>query len=254
MPLNASNYKLAPAPKLCANNWRVKWIHASKNRARSWPRAFASVELAEQQTFETALAASVDAALTVCAFPRKLPPPAPNKLAANLKNRASSCDPPWKKPRAAGRKCFPARTTGCRIGDSTGCNLPPIALANKSGDGAIEQGEHTWRTRMESDLTEAQKRAAAHASESIGASGSESAARIAQQSEQEMARLQTQATEKSDPLHRQGRRELDAQACAHSRRFPRTMGAGISSRPCIALDEIQNASGNLDKLVREILS
>jgi len=38
-PPSASNCKLVPAQKLCANNWRAKWIRASRNRARSWPRA-----------------------------------------------------------------------------------------------------------------------------------------------------------------------------------------------------------------------
>ena len=103
---------------------------------------------------------------------------------------------------------------------------------------------------MESDLTEAQKRAAARASESVEQAANEAAARIAQQSENEMNRVYAQAGEKLESLRRQAE-ELDVQAVRTLTEF-RTQWEQESARGRASLDEIQNASGNLDKLVQNI--
>ena len=51
---------------------------------------------------------------------------APNKRAINLKNRASNCVPPWKKPPGVGKKCSPDAPPA-RHPKFKGCNPPPIA-------------------------------------------------------------------------------------------------------------------------------
>jgi len=208
----------------------------------------ASVEIAEQQTFEAALSASVDAAIDRLRL-----------SAENAAARAEQARDQFEQSRQQLRATVEEATrrweevlSGRTIGAASEIQKLQSAADRLSEqiDGAIEQGEHTWRSRMESDLTEAQKRAAAHASESIEQAAQESAVRIAQQSEQEMNRVQAQAAEKLDSLRRQAE-ELGAQAVRTLAEF-RAQWEQESARGRASLGEIQNASGNLDMIVRNI--
>jgi hypothetical protein len=208
----------------------------------------ASVELAEQQTFEAALAASVDAAIDRLRLSAETAAARAEQARNQFEESRQQLRATVEEATRRWEEVLSGRTTGAA---SEIQRLQSAAdRLSQQIDGAIEQGEHTWRTRMEADLTEAQKRAAAHASESIEHAAQESAARIAQQSEQEMARVQAQATEKLDSLRRQAE-ELDAQAVRTLAEF-RAQWEQESARGRASLDEIQNASGNLDKLVRNI--
>ena len=208
----------------------------------------ASVELAEQQTFESALTASVDAAIDRLRLSAETAAARAEQARDQFEQSRQQLRATVEEATRRWEEVLSGRTTGAA---SEIQRLQSAAdRLSQQIDGAIEQGEHTWRSRMESDLTEAQKRAAAHASESVEQAAQEAAARIAQQSEQEMNRVQAQAAEKLDSLRRQAD-ELDAQAVRTLAEF-RTHWEQESARSRASLDEIQNASTNLDKLVRNI--
>ena len=208
----------------------------------------ASVELAEQQTFESALTASVDAAIDRLRLSAETAAARAEQARDQFEQSRQQLRATVEEATRRWEEVLSGRTTGAA---SEIQRLQSAAdRLSQQIDGAIEQGEHTWRSRMESDLAEAQKRAAAHASESVEQAAQEAAARIAQQSEQEMNRVQAQAAEKLDLLRRQAD-ELDAQAVRTLAEF-RTHWEQESARSRASLDEIQNASTNLDKLVRNI--
>ncbi len=208
----------------------------------------ASVELAEQQTFESALTASVDAAIDRLRLSAETAAARAEQARDQFEQSRQQLRATVEEATRRWEEVLSGRTTGAA---SEIQRLQSAAdRLSQQIDGAIEQGEHTWRSRMESDLTEAQKRAAAHASESVEQAAQEAAARIAQQSEQEMNRVQAQAAEKLDSLRRQAD-ELDAQAVRTLTEF-RAQWEQESARSRASLDEIQIASTNLDKLVRNI--
>jgi hypothetical protein len=209
---------------------------------------FASVELAEQQTFEDALSASVDAAIDRLRLSSEAATARAEQARDQFEESRQQLRATVEEATRRWEEVLSGRTTGAA---SQIERLQSAAdQLSQQIDGAIEQGEHTWRSRMESDLVEAQKRAAAHASESVEQATREAAARIAQQSEQEMNRVQAQATEQLESLRRQAE-ELDAQAVRTLAEF-RAQREQESARGRASLDEIQNASGNLDMLVRNI--
>jgi hypothetical protein len=208
----------------------------------------ASVEIAEQHTFEAALAASVDAAIDRLRLSAETAAARAEQARDQFEQSRQQLRATVEEATRRWEEVLSGRTTGAA---SEIQRLQSAAdRLSQQIDGAIEQGEHTWRSRMESDLTEAQKRAAAHASESVEQAAQEAAARIAQQSEQEMNRVQTQAAEKLDSLRKQAE-ELDAQAVRTLADF-RAQWEQESARGRASLDEIRNASGNLDKLVQNI--
>ncbi len=208
----------------------------------------ASVEIAEQQTFESALSASVDAAIDRLRLSAETAAARAEQARDQFEQSRQQLRATVEEATRRWEEVLSGRTTGAA---SEIQRLQSAAdRLSQQIEGAIEQGEHTWRSRMESDLTEAQKRAAAHASESVEQAAQEAAARIAQQSEQEMNRVQAQAAEKLDSLRRQAD-ELDAQAVRTLAEF-RAQWEQESTRGRASLDEIKNASGNLDLLVRNI--
>jgi hypothetical protein len=208
----------------------------------------AGIEVAEQQTFESALSASVDAAIDRLRLSAETAAARAEQARDQFEQSRQQLRATVEEATRRWEEVLSGRTTGAA---SEIQRLQSAAdRLTQQIDGAIEQGEHTWRSRMEADLTEAQKRAATHASESVEQAAQETAARIALQSEQEMARVQAQASEKLDSLRRQAD-ELDAQAVRTLSEF-RTQWEQESARSRASLDEIQNASGNLDKLVRNI--
>jgi hypothetical protein len=208
----------------------------------------ASVEIAEQQTFESALSASVDAAIDRLRLSAETAAARAEQARDQFEQSRQQLRATVEEATRRWEEVLSGRTTGAA---SEIQRLQSAAdRLSQQIDGAIEQGEHTWRLRMEADLTEAQKRAAAHASESVEQAAQEAAARIAQQSEQEMNRVQAQAAEKLDSLRRQAE-ELDAQAVRTLADF-RSQWEQESERGRASLDEIKNASGNLDMLVQNI--
>jgi hypothetical protein len=212
----------------------------------------AGIEVAEQQTFESALSASVDAAIDRLRLSAETAAARAEQARDQFEQSRQQLRATVEGATRRWEEVLSGRTTGAA---SEIQRLQSAAdRLSQQIDGAIEQGEHTWRSRMEADLTEAQKRAAAHASESVQQAAQEAAARItqqiSQQSEQEMARVQAQATEKLESLRRQAD-ELDAQAVRTLSEF-RAQWEQESSRGRASLDEIQNASGSLDLLVRNI--
>jgi len=208
----------------------------------------ASVEIAEQQTFESALSASVDAAIDRLRLSAETAAARAEQARDQFEQSRQQLRATVEEATRRWEEVLSGRTTGAA---SEIQRLQSAAdRLSEQIDGAIEQGEHTWRSRMEADLTDAQKRAAAHASESVEQAAREAAARIAQQSEQEMNRVQAQAAEKLDSLRRQAE-ELDAQAVRTLADF-RAQWEQESARGRASLDEIKNASGNLDLLVQNI--
>jgi hypothetical protein len=208
----------------------------------------ASVEIAEQQTFESALSASVDAAIDRLRLSAETAAARAEQARDQFEQSRQQLRATVEEATRRWEEVLSGRTSGAA---SEIQRLQSAAdRLSQQIDGAIEQGERTWRLRMEADLTEAQKRAAAHASESVEQAAQEAAARIAQQSEQEMNRVQAQAAEKLDSLRRQAE-ELDAQAVRTLADF-RAQWEQESERGRASLDEIKNASGNLDLLVRNI--
>jgi rRNA-processing protein FCF1 len=208
----------------------------------------AGVELAEQQTFEAALSASVDAAIDRLRLSAETAAARAEQAREQFEQSRQQLRITVEEATRRWEEVLSGRTTGAA---SQIERLQSAAdRLSQQIDGAIEQGEHTWRARMESDLTEAQKRAAAQASQSVEHAAREAAARIAQHSEQEMARVQAEAAEKFDALRRQAD-ELDAQAARTLAEF-RTQWEQESARGRASLDEIQHASGNLDELSRKI--
>jgi hypothetical protein len=207
-----------------------------------------SVEQAEQQTFEAALSASVDAAIDRLRLSAETAAARAEQAREQFEQSRQQLRATVEEATRRWEEVLSGRTTGAA---SQIERLQSAAdRLSQQIDGAIEQGEHTWRSRMEADLTEAQKRAAARASESVEQAAQESAARIAKQSEQEMNRVQAAAAEKLDSLRRQAE-ELDTQAVRTLAEF-RTQWEQESARGKSSLDEIRNASGNLDKLVQTI--
>jgi hypothetical protein len=208
----------------------------------------ASVEVAEQQTFEAALSASVDAAIDRLRLSAETAAARAEQARDQFEQSRQQLRATVEEATRRWEEVLSGRTTGAA---SEIQRLQSAAdRLSEQIDGAIEQGERTWRSRMEADLTEAQKRAAAHASESVEQAAQETAARIAQQSEQEMNRVQAQAAEKLDSLRQQAG-ELDAQAARTLAEF-RAQWEQESARGRASLDEIKNASGNLDLLVRNV--
>ena len=208
----------------------------------------ASVEVAEQQTFEAALSASVDTAIDRLRLSAETAAARAEQARDQFEQSRQQLRATVEEATRRWEEVLSGRTTGAA---SEIQRLQSAAdRLSQQIDGAIEQGEHTWRSRMEADLTEAQKRAATHASESVERAAQEAAARIAQQSEREMNRVQAQAAEKLDSLRRQAD-ELDAQAVRTIAEF-RAQWEQESARSSASLDEIKNASGNLDLLVLNI--
>lgn len=208
----------------------------------------ANVEIAEQQTFESALSASVDAAIDRLRVSAETAAARAEQARDQFEQSRLQLRATVEEATRRWEEVLSGRTTGA-ASEIQKLQSAADRLSEQIGS-AIEQGEHTWRSRMEADLTEAQKRAAEHASESVERAAQEAAARIAKQSEQEMDRVQAQAAEKLDSLRRQAE-ELDAQAVRTLTEF-RAQWEQESARGRASLDEIKNASGNLDKLVQNI--
>jgi hypothetical protein len=208
----------------------------------------AGVEQTEQQTFEAALSASVDAAIDRLRLSAETAAARAEQAREQFEQSRQQLRVTVEEATRRWEEVLSGRTTGAA---SQIERLQSAAdRLSKQIDGAIEQGEHTWRARMESDLTEAQRRAAEQAAQSVEQAAREAAARIAQHSEQQMARVQAEAAEKLDALRRQAD-ELDAQAARTLTEF-RTHWEQESARGRASLDEIQHASGNLDELGRKI--
>jgi hypothetical protein len=208
----------------------------------------ASVEVAEQETFESALSASVDAAIDRLRLSAETAAARAEQARDQFEQSRQQLRATVEEATRRWEEVLSGRTAGAA---SEIQRLQTAAdRLSEQIDGAIDHGERTWRLRMESDLTEAQKRAATHASESVEQAAQEAAARIAQQSEQEMNRVQAQAAEKLDSLRRQAK-DLDVQAVRTLAEF-RTQWEQESTRGRASLDEIKNASGNLDLLVQNI--
>ena len=208
----------------------------------------ASVEQAEQQTFEAALSASVDAAIDRLRLSAETAAARAEQAREQFEQSRQQLRITVEEATRRWEEVLSGRTTGAAS------QIERLQTAadrlSQQIDGAIEQGEHTWRARMESDLRDAQKHAATRASQSVEQAAGEAAARIAKQSEQEMARVQAEAAEKLDSLRRQAD-ELDAQAVRTLTEF-RAQWEQESARGRASLDEIQRASGNLDELSRKM--
>ncbi len=114
---------------------------------------------------------------------------------------------------------------------------------------AIEQSEHTWRDRMESDLEAAQQRAAQLATNSVGQAVQAAKARIAEQTNEELDRVRRQADEQVATLRHQAE-NVNSQAIQTLSEFQTKLNEELARRDA-SFAEIQAAAGRAEDHARQ---
>ncbi len=208
----------------------------------------AGIEQAEKETFQAALGASVDSAVDRLRLSAEASAARADQAREEFERSREELQSSVKEATRHWEHVIMGRTR------DIGAEVERLqATATKlSGQihSAIEQGERSWRTRLESDMAAAQKRAAELAAGAVDQAVQAGTAQIAAQSQKETERLHTQNSKQIAAL-RQYTEDLHAQARQAVKDFRAQWEAEAASGRA-ALAEIEQAAGRLTEFARQL--
>jgi hypothetical protein len=235
-----------------AESLREEWnkeLDARLEDARALLAArVASIEQAETENFQTALGASVDSAIERLRVSAEASAVRADQAREQFEHSRQELHLAVKEAARHWEQALSGRTTGAAA-EMDKLQIAATKLSNQINS-AVEQGERTWRTRLESDMAAAQKRATELAAGAVDQAVQTGTAQIAAHSEKETERLHTHAVKHAATLH-QHTEELHAQARQAVKDF-RAQWQMEAANGRAALTEIEQAASRLTEFARQL--
>ncbi len=208
----------------------------------------ASVEQTEKENFQAALTASVDSAIDRLRVSAEASAERADQAREQFERSRQELHSTVKEATRQWEQALSGRTTGAAA-EMEKLQVAATKLSHQI-HAAIEQGEQSWRLRLETDMAAAQKRAAELASGAVDQAVQAGTAQIAAQSQKEIERLHTQ-TGKQIATLRQHTEDLHAQARQAINDF-HTQWEAEAANGRTALGEIEQAAGRLKEFAGQL--
>lgn len=235
-----------------AESLREKWaseVDAHMEEARTLMAVrVAGVEKAEEETFKTALGVSVDAAIDRLRQSADAAAARTEQVREQFERSRQELRSTVEEATRRWEQVLAGRTTDA----ASQVEHMKETAGQLSGQiqRAIEETEQSWRTRMEADIAEARKRAAAEATGAVEEALHAASGRISKQSEEEVDRLQEQADNQMVALRRQAE-FLHSQATHAVEEF-RTQWLIEAERSQTVFTQVQQSAEHVTQIARQI--
>ena len=235
-----------------AESLREEWnkeLDARLEEARTLLAArVASIEQTEKESFQAALGASVDSAIDRLRISAEAAAARADQAREQFENSREELQSTVKEATRQWEQALSGQTTGAAA-ELEKLQAAATRLSNQIHN-AIDQGEQSWRARLESDMAAAQKRAVEFASGAVDQAVQAGTAHVTAQSQKEIERLHTQ-TGKNIATLRQHTEDLHAQARQAIKDFHAQWEAEATNGRA-ALTEIEQAAGRLTEFARQL--